>query len=154
MCFYRWGGQINFALSLTINYYITSYPLFINNIPSTPAYGVLSHSSYDMPGQVPLPYVTYSEIARLTHSLGLAFLVMWLTRQTSFRSLSNVDNAVSAWMSDPPTRYICWQNSASEHLRDRSPENAQVVVFTVPGNEKGCRSGAVRVPCQSTMVLV
>ena len=41
--------------------------------------------------------VIYSVINTLAREL--AFLAMWLTRQTSF--------AVSAWMGDPPTRYTC-----------------------------------------------
>ena len=32
------------------NFHITIIPLFISNIRSSPAYGVLSHSSYGMPG--------------------------------------------------------------------------------------------------------
>ena len=46
--------------------------------------------------------VRYSEINTLAREL--AFLVMWLTRPTSFRSLAT-SSAVSAWMGDPPTRY-------------------------------------------------
>ena len=46
--------------------------------------------------------MTYSEINTLAREL--AFLVMWLTRPTSFRSQAT-SSAVSAWMGEPPTRY-------------------------------------------------
>ena len=36
------------------NFHITNFPFLSSNIPSSPAYGVLSHSSYGMPGLAPL----------------------------------------------------------------------------------------------------
>ena len=36
------------------NFHITNFPFLSSNIPSSPAYGVLSHSSYGMPGRAPL----------------------------------------------------------------------------------------------------
>ena len=36
------------------NFHITIFPFLSSNIPSSPAYGVLSHSSYGMPGLAPL----------------------------------------------------------------------------------------------------
>ena len=46
--------------------------------------------------------MTYSEINTLAREL--AFLAMWLTRPTSFRSKAT-SSAVGTWMGDPPTRY-------------------------------------------------
>ena len=36
------------------NFHITNFPFLSSNIPSSPAYGALSHSSYSMPGLAPL----------------------------------------------------------------------------------------------------
>ena len=63
-------------------------------------------------------YVTYSEINTLAREL--AFLVMWLTRPNLFRNKAT-SIAVSAWIGDPPIRYIWWQRSDSGHPRDRFP---------------------------------
>ena len=41
------------------NFNITNFPFLGSNIPSSPAYGVLSHSSYGMPGLAPLMNVLF-----------------------------------------------------------------------------------------------
>ena len=41
------------------NFHITNFPFLSGNIPSSPAYGVLSHSSYGMPGLAPLINVLF-----------------------------------------------------------------------------------------------
>ena len=41
------------------NFHITNFPFLSSNIPSSPAYGVLSHSSYGMPGLAPLMNVLF-----------------------------------------------------------------------------------------------
>ena len=41
------------------NFHSTNIPLLSSNIPSSPAYGVLSHSSYGMPGLAPLMNVLF-----------------------------------------------------------------------------------------------
>ena len=41
------------------NFHITNFPFLSNNIPSLPVYGVLSHTSYGMPGLVPLMNVLF-----------------------------------------------------------------------------------------------
>ena len=41
------------------NFQITNFSFLSSNIPSSPAYGVLSHSSYGMPGLAPLINVLF-----------------------------------------------------------------------------------------------
>ena len=41
------------------NFHITNFPFLSSNIPSPPAYGVLSHSSYGTPGLAPLMNVLF-----------------------------------------------------------------------------------------------
>ena len=41
------------------NFHITNFPFLSSNIPSSPAYGVLSHSSHGMPGLAPLMNVLF-----------------------------------------------------------------------------------------------
>ena len=41
------------------NFLITNFPFLSSNIPSSPASGVLYHSSYDMPGLAPLMNVLF-----------------------------------------------------------------------------------------------
>ena len=41
------------------NFHITNCPFLISNITSSPAYGVLSHSSYGMSGLVPLMNILF-----------------------------------------------------------------------------------------------
>ena len=41
------------------NFHITDFPFLSSNFPSSPAYGVLSHRSYGMPGLVPLMNVLF-----------------------------------------------------------------------------------------------
>ena len=41
------------------NFHITNFPFLSSNIPSSPAYDVLSHSSYGMPGLAPLMNVLF-----------------------------------------------------------------------------------------------
>ena len=41
------------------NFHITNFPFLSSNIPSSPAYGVFSHSSYGMPGLAPLMNVLF-----------------------------------------------------------------------------------------------
>ena len=43
------------------NFHITNFPFLSSNIPPSPAYGVLSHSSYGMPGLPPLMSVLFWE---------------------------------------------------------------------------------------------
>ena len=41
------------------NFHITNFPFLSSNIPSSPAYAFLSHSSYGMPGLAPLMNVLF-----------------------------------------------------------------------------------------------
>ena len=41
------------------NFHITNFPFLSSNIPSSPAYGVLSHNSSDTPGLAPLMNVLF-----------------------------------------------------------------------------------------------
>ena len=41
------------------NFHITNFPFLSSNIPSSPAYGVLSHNSSDTPGLTPLMNVLF-----------------------------------------------------------------------------------------------
>ena len=41
------------------NFHITNFPFLVSIIPSLPAYGVLSHSSYGIPGLAPLMNVLF-----------------------------------------------------------------------------------------------
>ena len=41
------------------NFHITNFPFLSSNIPSSPAYGVLSHSAYGMSGLTPLLNVLF-----------------------------------------------------------------------------------------------
>ena len=41
------------------NFHITNFPFLSSNIPSSPAYSVLSHSSYGMSGLAPLMNVLF-----------------------------------------------------------------------------------------------
>ena len=41
------------------NFQITNFPFLRSNIPSSPAYGVLSHNSFDTPGLAPLMIVLF-----------------------------------------------------------------------------------------------
>ena len=42
-----------------VNFHITKFPFLSSNIPSSPAYGVLSHNSFDTQGLAPLMNVLF-----------------------------------------------------------------------------------------------
>ena len=55
-------GQLRTSLYIKrddFNFHITNFPFVSSNIPSSPAYGVLSHSSYGIPGLAPLMNVLF-----------------------------------------------------------------------------------------------
>ena len=55
-------GQLHTSLYDTrddFNFHITNFPFQSSNIPSSPAYGLLSHNSSDTPGLAPLMNVLF-----------------------------------------------------------------------------------------------